>query len=196
MAETEELVVEITADTTVFRRELSDAERLARGFGRSVGDALTDAIVKGRDAGEVFRALGLRLSSLALDAALRPVEQGIAGLFQGLLGGALGFAKGGVFPAGLSGGRVVPFASGGVVASPTYFPLGGNLGLMGEAGPEAVLPLTRGADGRLGVAAAGGGRAVNVTVNVATPDPGAFRRSEAYLAGLVARAVARGERSL
>ncbi|MBS7542001.1 phage tail tape measure protein [Ancylobacter oerskovii] len=187
-----DLTVEISADTSAFRRELSEAERLARGFGRSVGDALTGAVVKGKEAGDVIRALGLRLSSLALDIALRPVEQGFASLVQGLFGGALGFAKGGAF----EGGRVVPFASGGVVASPTYFPLaGGRTGLMGEAGAEAILPLRRGPDGRLGVAAGGGGRAVNVTVNVATPDAGSFRRSEAYLAGLVSRAVARGERS-
>lgn len=191
MAEFDELTVTIGADTSAFRREIAEAERLARGFGRSVGDALTDTVVKGRDAGEVFRTLAQRLSSLALDIALRPLEQGIAGLFQNLLGDA--FAKGGV----IAGGRVTPFADGGVVAAPTYFPLAaGRVGLMGEAGAEAILLLSRGADGRLGVAAQSGGRAVSVTVNVTTPDPGAFRRSEAYLAGLVARAVARGERTM
>lgn len=127
MAEFDDLTVEISADTSAFRREISEAERLARGFGRSVGDALTDAVVKGRDAGEVFRTLGQRLSSLALDVALRPVEQGLAGLFQNLVGGALGFAQGGVF----QGGRVTPFAKGGVVAAPTYFPMGnGGTGLL------------------------------------------------------------------
>ncbi|MFK8252225.1 phage tail tape measure protein [Ancylobacter terrae] len=185
----ERLSVEITADISAFRREIGEAERLARGFGRLVGDALTDAVVKGRSADEVFRTLALRLSSLTLDLALRPLEQGVAGLFQNLVGGALGFARGGVFPGG-----VTPFASGGVVSAPTYFPMSGGLGLMGERGAEAILPLRRGADGRLGVA--GGGRAVNVSVSVATPDAASFRRSEAYLAGLVARAVARGERSL
>lgn len=192
MTEDDSLTVAITADTSAFRRELSDAEKLARGFGRAVGDALTGAAVKGKDADEVIRTLGLRLSTLALNMALKPVEQGFASLVQNLFGGALGFARGGAF----EGGRVVPFAAGGVVASPTYFPMtGGAMGLMGEAGAEAILPLKRGADGKLGVAAGGTGRAVNVTVNVATPDAGSFRRSEAYLAGLVTRAVARGERS-
>jgi phage-related minor tail protein len=198
------LIVEIAADTSAFRREIGEAERLARGFGRVVGDALTGAALKGREADDVLRSLATRLSSLALDVAFRPLEQGVAGLLQGALGGlggslggsfggALGFAKGGAF----ANGRVVPFAQGGVVAAPTYFPLGnGQTGLMGERGAEAILPLRRGPDGRLGVAAGGGGRAMNVTVNVATPDPGAFRRSDAYLSGLIARAVARGERRL
>lgn len=187
------LTVEIRADTSAFRREIAEAERLARGFGRAVGDALTGATLKGREADDVLRGLANRLSSLALDAAFRPLEQGISGLLQGALGGLSGFAKGAAF----AGGRVTPFAQGGVVAAPTYFPMaGGQLGLMGERGAEAILPLARGADGRLGVAAQGGGRSTQVTVNVATPDPGAFRRSDAYLAGLIARAVARGERSL
>lgn len=191
------LTVEIRADTSAFQREITEAERLARGFGRAVGDALTGATLKGREADDVLRSLAGRLSSLALDIAFKPLEQGLSGLLQGALGGALGgvsgFAKGGAFQSG----RVTPFAQGGVVAAPTYFPMtGGQLGLMGERGAEAILPLARGADGRLGVAAQGGGRATQVTVNVATPDPAAFRRSDAYLAGLIARAVARGERSL
>ena len=187
------LTVEISADTSGFRREIAEAERLARGFGRAVGDALTGATLKGREADDVLRSLAGRLSSLALDIAFKPLEQGLSGLLQGALGGVSGFASGGAF----QNGRVTPFAQGGVVAAPTYFPMaGGQLGLMGERGAEAILPLARGADGRLGVAAQGGGRATQVTVNVATPDPGAFRRSDAYLSGLIARAVARGERSL
>lgn len=193
----EGLTVDIRADTSAFQREIAEAERLARGFGRAVGDALTRATLKGREADDVLRSLAGRLSSLALDIAFKPLEQGVSGLLQGALGGALGglsgFAKGAAF----EHGRVTPFARGGVVAAPTYFAMAGNgLGLMGERGAEAILPLARGADGRLGVAAQGGGRATQVTVNVATPDPGAFRRSDAYLAGLIARAVARGERSL
>jgi len=48
------------------------------------------------------------------------------------------------------------------VGGPSLFGMsGGRLGLMGEAGPEAIMPLKRGADGKLGVAAAGGGTVVN-----------------------------------
>jgi phage-related minor tail protein len=70
------------------------------------------------------------------------------------------------------------------------------MGLAGEAGPEAIVPLARGADGRLGVAMSGGGAAANVTIHIATPDADSFRRSETYITGQIARAVARGQRSL
>ena len=94
-------------------------------------------------------------------------------------------------------GAIKPFAAGGVIGAPTYFPLSsGGLGLAGEAGPEAIVPLTRGADGRLGVAMAGQAAAPNVTVHIATPDVASFQRSEAYITGQIARAVARGQRSL
>ena len=74
-------------------------------------------------------------------------------------------ANGNVF--GANG--IVPYAMGGIVNRPTLFPFanGGAIGtgLMGEAGPEAIMPLTRGANGKLGVMAAGGGT-TNVVVNV------------------------------
>jgi len=59
----------------------------------------------------------------------------------------------------------VPFAKGGVVDKPTLFPFAKGIGLMGEAGPEAIMPLRRGPSGRLGVEASGGGVG-NVVVNV------------------------------
>jgi lambda family phage tail tape measure protein len=65
------------------------------------------------------------------------------------------FANGGVFDGGMvTRPTVFPFASGGA----------GRFGLMGEAGPEAIMPLKRGSDGRLGVA--GGSGTTNVVVNV------------------------------
>jgi phage-related minor tail protein len=112
----------------------------------------------------------------------------MAGLVTGV-----GFAHGGVIKQRLP----VPFASGGVIASPVTFPLaGGQMGLAGERGAEAIMPLARGPDGRLGVAAQGAGRAVSITFNVTTPDAESFRRSEAQVAAMVARAVALGQRNL
>ena len=70
-------------------------------------------------------------------------------------------AAGGYFgPAGGVGGgsgATIAYADGGVVGSPTTFPMSaGRTGLMGEAGPEAIMPLKRGKDGKLGVQAEGG----------------------------------------
>ena len=89
---------------------------------------------------------------------------------KGAAGPNFGFAKGAAFAAN----NIVPYAMGGVVSRPTLFKFaqGGTMrtGLMGEAGPEAIMPLSRGANGRLGVEVAGGSSGsrapVNVTVNV------------------------------
>lgn len=70
-------------------------------------------------------------------------------------------AKGNVF----AQNKIVPFAYGGIVNKPTLFPMANGAGLMGEAGPEAIMPLRRGADGRLGVEASGAGMG-GIVVNV------------------------------
>ena len=72
------------------------------------------------------------------------------------------FADGGAFS---GGSQIQAYANGGVVGSPTLFPMaGGKTGLMGEAGPEAIMPLKRGANGKLGVQMEGGG-GDNVVIN-------------------------------
>jgi len=188
--------------TEAFRKEMDEATRLAQGFGRAMTQAFTSAVVGGKKFDDVLKGLVLRLSSMAVNMALKPLEQGFSKLLEGLFGGVLGQPKGPLpttptvpspdaqFP------PVTPFAKGGVVATPTYFPLGPSLGLAGEKGAEAILPLSRGADGRLGVRTEEQARPLSVTVNVTTPDAASFRRSEAYLSGAIARAVSRGERSL
>lgn len=103
-------------------------------------------------------------------AALRTIGKGISSaLFSlggGIAGGQVGFgfvpnAKGNVF----KNGNVIPFARGGVVSKPTVFPMSnGSTGLMGEAGAEAVMPLRRMSNGRLGVEADnnGNGTVINI----------------------------------
>jgi phage-related minor tail protein len=67
---------------------------------------------------------------------------------------------------------------------------------MGEAGPEAIMPLTRGPDGKLGVrSAGGGGGAVTVVMNISTPDVAGFQRSQSQVAAQAMRALARGQRN-
>ena len=140
---------------------------------------------------------GLFGNALPMGADLSGAGQSLSGGLSSLLGSLFGsggpaLAKGGV----VSRGMLMPFAKGGVVGAPTYFPLGRGLGLMGEQGAEAVMPLARGPDGRLGVRTGGGGRPVSVTVNITTPDADSFRRSEAQVSAALARAVARGQRGM
>lgn len=169
----------------------------SNAFARSITAAFAVGASGAKSFDSVLKSLALRLSSLAVTAALKPLTNSLFGGSALSLGGAPGLST------GISGGTgaedagsVQPFAKGGVIATPNFFPLDGNqLGVAGEAGPEAIMPLARGSDGRLGVAAAGGG-APNVTVNIATPDADSFRRSDTYLTGLIARAVARGQRGL
>jgi phage-related minor tail protein len=171
----------------------------ANNFARAMTQAFSRAATDGKRFEDVLKSLALRLSNMALAAAFKPLTKslasGLGNLFGNLFGsGSLATGDEKLLAAM---GDAQPFAAGGVVATPTYFPLGrGQLGVAGEAGPEAILPLMRGADGKLGVAASGGGMAANVTIHINTPDAGSFRRSETYLTGLIARAVARGQRSL
>lgn len=166
----------------------------ADGFARAMTRAFNQSVTGGRQFDDVLRSLALRLSNLAVAAAFKPLTAGIAGglnqLFNGLFGGGSSNIAGAM-------GAIKPFAAGGIVGTPTYFPLtSGGVGLAGEAGPEAILPLARGPDGRLGVAAGEARGVTNVTVQIMTPDAESFRRSESYVTGQIARAVARGQRSL
>jgi phage-related minor tail protein len=160
-------------------------------FANAMTRAFAQATTGGKQFDEVLKSLALRLSNLALRNAFRPLTQGLAVGLNSVLNGMFGTATGGI------GGGIIPFAAGGVISAPSYFPLSnGGFGLAGEAGPEAIVPLARGPDGRLGIGMSGGAAPANVTVQIATPDAQSFRRSEAYITGQIARAVARGQRSL
>ncbi len=188
----EEISVSISADTAPFETALRNLEHLSQNFGSQLTGALKSAAVSGRDLDDILRRVGTNLAGMALGQGLQPLQALTGSLFSKLFGGLSGilpFAKGGV------PGHIVPFASGGVVSTPSYFPLGRNVGLMGEAGAEAILPLQRSADGRLGVAASGGGAPVNVVFNVTAQDAAFFRKSEAQITGMLARAVSRGART-
>jgi phage-related minor tail protein len=168
----------------------------AGGFARAMTQAFSSSVSGGKQFDDVLKTLALRISSLAVTAAFKPLTasltSGISSLFSGLTG-SVGAAAAGVQANAL--GAIKPFASGGVIGAPSYFPMmDGGVGLAGEAGPEAIMPLARGPDGRLGVSGSGGGN--TITVQIATPDLDSFRRSETYVTGQIARAVARGQRGL
>jgi phage-related minor tail protein len=166
------------------------------GFAGAMSRAFSQSVVGGKQLDDVLKSLALRLSNVAVAAAFKPVASGIAGGMDTLLSGL--FSGGANAKSESAAGGIKPFAAGGVIGTPTYFPLmSGGLGLAGEAGPEAILPLARGPDGQLGVASPGGrGSGAQVTINISTPDADSFRRSESYITGQIARAVARGQRSL
>lgn len=172
-----------------FNRELTDValelERigdLADGVARSISTAFRGALIDGKSFKSVLGDIARSFADIALKAAIKPLGD--------MVGGLVGNLFAGTNPAL---GNVTPFAKGGVIATPSYFPLGsGGIGLAGEAGPEAIMPLARGLDGRLGVA--GGGGAVHVTFNVTASDARSFAASEAEISAMLLRAVKRGTR--
>lgn len=173
-------------------------DTVAVGGFNNLTTALTDISMGTTTAGAAFRNLGLQvIRSLqemiikimvvqplvkALQSSLSGVGGGfsLSSLFGG--GGAAAgagsgtglslastsglYAKGGAFEHGYP---VHAFADGGIVNNPTIFPMANGSGLMGEAGPEAIMPLKRGSDGRLGVAAGGGSGASSTTHVVYSP---------------------------
>jgi phage-related minor tail protein len=156
--------------------------------------AFDGLVFDGMKASDAMKMVAQSMVNATYAAAIKPVTKQIGNMFaSGIAGiGAAAFAKGGSF----AQGRVMPFAKGGVVTAPTSFPMRGGSGLMGEAGPEAIMPLTRGADGSLGVKVAGGAsRPVNVVMNISTPDAEGFRKSQTQIAAQVGRALSRGQRN-
>ena len=103
------------------------------------------------------------------------VSQMLGGFGQRLLGSAVDGLFDAIWPNAygnaFSNGRVTAFANGGVVSAPTFFGMRGGTGLMGEAGPEGILPLARTSGGKLGVHTTGGGRSGVMRVEVALDVP-------------------------
>jgi len=154
---------------------MSKVQAVSSAMATETVGALKSIVNGTKTASEAFRDMALNIIQQIMDiliwqplitsltnafsSALTPASSGgsATGAFGSFVGSIFGFQKGGAF----SAGNVIPFANGGVVGSPTMFGMsGGRTGLMGEAGPEAIMPLKRGAGGKLGVE--GGG---NVTVH-------------------------------
>jgi len=172
-----------------------DVAVLERGISRGLNKAIRGAVLEGDSLSQALHNLANAMVNAAFNAAMRPVTDHFGGMIaQGIgsiVSGVMPFAKGASF----AQGRVQPFASGGIVSGPTTFAMRGGTGLMGEAGPEAIMPLSRGSDGKLGVKAQGGARPVNVVMNITTPDAEGFRRSRGQIAAQLGRAISRGNRN-
>jgi len=178
-----------------FERTGRDVATLERGMSTGLRRAIKGAVVDGDSLSSSLRSLASTMINTAFNAAVRSVTDHIGGVLAkgvgNLVGGLFKFEQGGSF----AQGRVMPFANGGVVNGPVTFPMRRGTGLMGEAGPEAIMPLARGPDGKLGVRSASAGAPVNVVMNITTPDVGGFQRSQGQIAAQLGRAIGRGQRN-
>ena len=143
----------------------SNIGELAVGAVNKLADGFAELAVTGKASfGELARSILQDLQRMIIKALF---FKALFGLFPGLesflkfeKGGVVESAKGNVF----AENKVVPYKSGGVIDKPVIFPMAKGMGLAGESGPEAILPLKRGSGGRLGVESSGG--VGNVVVNV------------------------------
>ncbi|MEM9732604.1 MAG: phage tail tape measure protein [Pseudomonadota bacterium] len=184
-----DVIIPIKADTSGFSSAIKDMQTQSAKFGTVFSSALKTAVLSGKSFEDTLRGVALRLSDMALNAALKPLQNSISSAFGQMLGSLSGATA-------TTAPSVTPFAKGGVVASPTFFGTGGRVGVMGEAGAEAIMPLSRGGDGRLGVRLEEGSKQAPVIVNVTTPDVKGFTKSRAQVAAMLARTVGQGRRGL
>lgn len=214
---TKRLTDQVTASEAL-RAKLEEMQRAQR-YAIEANEALRDGVkgifsdmsTALQNGGNLFEAFGKsalnqlnrisdKLMQMAIDQLWLKAFGGNGGLFAGggLLGSLFGAAgggggstmtailgQGGVF----ANGNLTAFAKGGVVGGPTLFPFAKGVGLMGEAGPEAIMPLRRTSNGDLGIIAAGGRQGPqNVTINVQI-DGGA---GDQHMQDLVRAGVAQG----
>ncbi|MCO4848372.1 MAG: phage tail tape measure protein [Yoonia sp.] len=204
----------LDGEVSALERTLGDTAVMTAAFDNQLRDIQGTLSETTRDLGNLERGFsgglrrafdGLKLSDAlsvvaksmvdtAYSAAINPVMKHFGGLLASGVNGAVSSIMPYENGAPFSQGRVMPFAKGGVLDGPTTFPMRGATGLMGEAGPEAIMPLARGADGRLGVRSAGGG-SVNVNMHISTPDAQSFQRSQGQIATQMARALGRSQRN-
>lgn len=149
------------------------SREIAQGLAQDITGPIKEALTSGQFTWETFASaisrIAQNLSTRLIDLAFKPIENALINALTGGMGGGgflaglFGFAKGGAFA---GGAELTAFARGGVVNRPTVFPFAKGIGLMGEAGPEAILPLRRGRGGRLGVELNGDGAAASAAGSI------------------------------
>jgi len=169
-------------DMTQIKSSLEGIDLTAAKVSKSLTSAFSSAATSGKTLEQTLQSIGLNLTKLALNAGMQPLQSQMSSMLGSVM-------------SNLST-SVTPFAEGGIVSRPTYFNSSSGTGLMGERGAEAILPLSRGSDGRLGLAVQPSGTASSIVVNISTPDADSFRKSQVQLTGALARAVLRGQRGV
>lgn len=159
-------------------------------FARAVTSSVMSVVTGASTMQEAFLGLIQTLVEMIIQALIFKAIMAAIGGPAAAAGGGGGVAKGGVF----SGGQRETFqgyARGGIVDRPTRFGMYGSGGVMGEAGSEAVMPLTRLPDGRLGVASEGGSSSGNIMINmtVNTQDADSFRKSKKQITRELSRGI-------
>ena len=161
------------------KEALQQMESLQQSIAETIGDGFMSMVDGTKSVKDAFKDMARDIIKQLYEVL---VVQRLVNGVKSILGGSGLFANGGAFSAGR---QIQAYANGGVVGGPTYFPMsGGKTGLMGEAGPEAIMPLKRGKDGKLGVSVDGGSGSVNVVNNINVSggsDPAAIRAEVAKL---------------
>ncbi|SEN76026.1 phage tail tape measure protein, lambda family [Loktanella fryxellensis] len=160
------------ATAEALRKAQEKSREIAQGLAEDITGPIKEALTSGEFTWQTFAGaisrIAQNLATRLIDLAFKPIENALINAFSGGGGGGgflaslFGFAKGGVFA---GGAELTAFARGGVVNRPTVFPFAKGVGLMGEAGPEAILPLRRGKGGRLGVEMNGDGAAAAASMS-------------------------------
>lgn len=173
----EERLTSIALEEQRIKTYVQRQEAIFTTFTNTLEDSMMQLVEGATSVGDAFRNI-LRTMILEIykQQAVKPFVSSVGSGFGSLLG------------------NIFPFADGGVVNGPTTFPMKGGTGLMGEAGPEAIMPLKRGADGKLGVQSSGE-RPIYVTMNVSTPDARSFERSRTQVAAGLQKSIRQGERN-
>ena len=164
------------------------AERIGTAFSESFTGLINGSMSAQESLANFFRSVANHFLDMAMRMISKYVEMQVLGLaqqfFPNMFGNQFGFKENSFFGSAAFGAGfqapafslnangnvfaqngIVPFANGGIVDRPIMFPFAKGIGLMGEAGPEAIMPLKRGADGKLGVAGGSGGTSVTVNVD-------------------------------
>lgn len=173
---------QVTQMTSRFQEELEklSAEERWHRISSFITDALVDPLLQAIQGTiklkEAFKQMAI---SITQDLARMAMQRAFMAFFGSL---SPGTAAGGswmdAFVPNKDGGVIQKHAAGGIVSKPTIFPMASGFGLMGEAGPEAIMPLKRGRDGKLGVAGGGG---INLTNNIIVQNGGELAQDDEKL---------------